>query len=103
VGSGERDYAKAWAWQVRNSVRTFPAHYRDPAGLMADLGVGDDFPEEKGDPLPPWRTPEANRLPESSSESEPLVAPVKHSKTSDQTSTDSMFPDSGDEMLFDGQ
>ena len=82
--------------------RTIPAHYRDPVGLMADLGVGDDFPEEKGDPLPPWRTPEVCRLPESSSGSAPeSLKPSKNS--SDQTSTDSMFPDSADEMLFDGQ
>jgi hypothetical protein len=72
---------------------------------MADLAVGADYPEERGDPLPPWRAPGARRLLESSSEPEHntgLAAAPAPKKSFHKSSTDSMFPDSGDEMLFDG-
>jgi hypothetical protein len=73
---------------------------------MADLGVDEDFPEEQGDSLPPWRAPEARDSREPFSEMEFLPGPataLDPKKPSHKSSTDSMFPDSGDEMLFDGQ
>jgi hypothetical protein len=72
---------------------------------MADLAVDEYFPEEQGDPLPPWRAPEARKDRETSSELGLIHDPVAArapKKPSHNSSTDSMFPDSEDEMLFDG-
>lgn len=82
---------KDWAWRVRSASSTrnlLAPSFQNIVGAITDCwSIGEDFPKES--PYL-WPSPE-----------HPLASKsAKHEhRSSDETSSDSMFPDSRDEML----